>query len=760
MLRRLGIRIGVVVFGAVAAWTVVGTTNNVMTAKIVPQPAQIQTDDGELIVSAGVDIRVDDDEFTFAAEQLRVAFAKHGADADDADSATVIELARDDELSVESYTLEINERIRLRAATRAGMGHAVQTLRQLIFQFHRDDGRLVLPRLRIVDAPRFGYRGMHLDVSRHFFDVDFVKRYIDLIALHKMNYFHWHLTDDQGWRIEIKKYPKLTAIGSTRAGTVTGHSLSFGSELDGVEHGGYYTQDEIRDVVSYAAERGITIVPEFDVPGHASALLAAYPEFGCGPRPDVQTHFGIFKHVLCPKEMTFAFLDDVFGEIAALFPGPYLHFGGDEVVTDHWQSCDECRELMAREGMQGVAEIQSYFTRRIESILRAHGKRGIGWDEILADGIDPSTVVMAWRSVERGRLAAESGHDVIMSPVGHAYFDFYQSTSLDEPLAIHGLTRLRDVYAFEPEPDELAGEYRARILGGQGNLWTEYVDSAEAADRMVLPRMSALAEVLWSPKGQRSLDEFVARLGEFIPFLESQDYQVARSHLKPELSVIDTVDGGFRIAMDSEAGAIHYTLDGSLPDEESPVYSGPISVQGSATVRARTNIGDGHWYGDSRLSVEFHRAMTAKLTVGNGGEDDAKWLDARVLRDGVLASDRIFNYQEWAMFQDEAIVLRVSFDGPTEVSRVSVGIDAGQHRRLPRPRGVRIFGHNTNGEVRELYSATAETMETDQTRIVASFPVTRVTGLNIEILNAGTLWSAEKERMLPAAIVLDEIVVH
>jgi hexosaminidase len=502
-----------------------------MSTALVPAPATLRTTGGGLHLPAGTTVVNGREAFAswadwLAAELLR--YAPRGPGATEGGARILLE--HDAGLSPEAYRLAIDEDVRLVAATPAGMGHAAHTLTQLMAA-NAVPGGIALPRLVIEDQPAFGWRGMHLDVSRHFFDAAFVRKYIDLLALHKMNVLHWHLTDDQGWRIEIRAYPRLTGIGATRTGTVIGHTHDAGALSDGVPHTGFYTQDEIRDIVAYAAKRNVTIVPEIDVPGHASAIIAAYPEFGCGPHTSVKTHFGIFKQILCPGEATFEFLDNVLGEVAGLFPGPYIHIGGDEVVTDHWEACAACRSLMARESIDSMRGLQDYFFARTADIVRGHGKEPIGWDEILNDAGEAAGTVMAWRGVERGLLAAEHGHDVVMTPVGATYFDFYQSSSLDEPMSIHGLTRLATVYAFEPVPAALAPAVRRHLLGGQGALWTEDVATPAAAERQVLPRLSALAEVLWSPAGGRVYEAFVSRLDTFVRYLEARGYSVSDAHV-------------------------------------------------------------------------------------------------------------------------------------------------------------------------------------------------------------------------------------
>lgn len=406
------------------------------------------------------------------------------------------------------------------ARTGAGLFYGAQTLLQLLPPAALRGGRIgngtmawAVPAVEISDAPRFGYRGLHLDVVRHFFPVEFVKRYIDLMARYKFNRFHWHLTDDQGWRIEIQRYPRLTEIGAWRDGTLIGHYSNRPHQFDGVRHGGFYTQAEIREVVEYARQRHITIVPEIEMPGHAMAALAAYPELGCTPGPfEVQQLWGVFDDIFCPKEETFAFLEGVLTEVMALFPGQYIHIGGDEAPKTRWEASPLAREVMRREGLKDAHELQSYFIQRIERFVNAHGRRIIGWDEILEGGLAPNATVMSWRGERGGIAAAQSGHDVVMTPSGVVYFDHYQGPRDQEPMTIGGNSTLEKVYAYDPIPDTLTAQQARHILGAQANLWAEYQEAPSNVEYMVYPRALALAEVVWSPKAARSWPGFVSRL--------------------------------------------------------------------------------------------------------------------------------------------------------------------------------------------------------------------------------------------------------
>jgi hexosaminidase len=424
-------------------------------------------------------------------------------------------------LARESYELDISEKkITISAYSDAGFFYGIQSLLQLMpaeaYSLTSIKRKISwnVPTVHIEDIPRYQYRGMHLDVCRHFFPVSFVKKYLDVMAMHKMNTFHWHLTEDQGWRIEIKKYPLLTTKGSVRKSTLIGHAHDKPEKYDSKVHGGFYTQEDIKEIVAYATDRHIVVIPEIEMPGHAQAALAAYPELSCNPTREyeVAQKWGVFEDVFCPSEQTFAFLDDVLTEVAELFPGQYIHIGGDECPKKAWKQSEFCQKLMKYEKLKDENELQSYFIRRIEKILNQKGKKLIGWDEILEGGLAPNATVMSWRGTEGGIAAAKQNHDVIMTPNPFCYFDHYQAEAKTEPLAIGGFTDLEKVYNFEPTPSTLSSEEAAHILGAQGNVWTEYMSTPEQVEYMAFPRAIALSEVLWSQTDNKNYADFVIRM--------------------------------------------------------------------------------------------------------------------------------------------------------------------------------------------------------------------------------------------------------
>lgn len=411
----------------------------------------------------------------------------------------------------EAYTININNKnIKISGFTSAGVFYGIQTLRKSLPICNATNNPIVLPATEIKDAPRFKYRGMMLDCSRHFFSIDFIKKFIDLIALHNMNTFHWHLNDDQGWRIEIKKYPKLVEIGSVRTGTVMGRNSDVD---DSIKYGGYYTQEQCREIVEYARQRHITVIPEIDMPGHMKAVLASYPNLGCTGGPyKVGHNWGVYYDVLCiGNEDTFKFVEGVLDEIIDIFPSRYIHIGGDETPTKRWSECSKCEKIMQKEGLP-INKLQAYFTNRIEKYLNSKGRSIIGWDEILDGDINKSATIMSWRGIEPGEKGAKMGHDVIMSPTSHCYFDYAQTKEqYSEPLTqVHSLD-VEQVYSLDPAPKTMSEESKKHILGVQANLWTEYISNPNLATYMLLPRMAALSEVQWTRPAQKDFKQFKIR---------------------------------------------------------------------------------------------------------------------------------------------------------------------------------------------------------------------------------------------------------
>ncbi|MDR2010813.1 MAG: beta-N-acetylhexosaminidase [Bacteroidales bacterium] len=518
--------------------------NYEFTNEIVPTPAFVEFGKNVLNVSDEIYIIFEDssedgkkitDYLTnFLSKNFSPKFINEAQD-----KKTNIFISIDEELPAETYSLDIdNNGVYLKSGDHRGLFWGIQTLRQL-FPVEIEKSKLsenfVLPHVKIFDKPQFRYRGMHLDVCRHFFSVEDVKSYIDLLVMHKFNTFHFHLTDDQGWRVDIKALPKLAEIASQRKETVIKKNTGI---YDGIPYGGYFTHDEIRDIVKYAEDRFITVIPEIEMPGHALAALSAYPEIGCvGGSYDAATSWGVFDDIFCAgNEETFHFLEKVIDEICELFPNsPYIHVGGDEAPKVRWEKCPKCQKRIKDEGLSNEHELQSYFVQRMEKYINSKGKRIIGWDEILEGGLAPNATVMSWRGEEGGIDAARQGHDFIMNPTSHCYFDYYQSEDIDnEPFAICCLIDCEKIYYWDPVPNTLSKDERKHMLGVQANLWTEYILDRAHIQYMVLPRMAVLSEVAWSKAPRDDYSEFQNRLQSLFKRYDALGYNYAKHELITE----------------------------------------------------------------------------------------------------------------------------------------------------------------------------------------------------------------------------------
>jgi len=506
---------------------------------IVPQPAEIKMGAGNYILTASTKIM-----YGASAEKqakylqgflknnygLSLALVLHNGKTCGSSAASIQVFQKANSAAADSYELSIaSDKLSIEGNTAPGVFYAIQSLLQLLpATHHLADKKITIPALVINDHPRFSYRGMHLDVGRHFFPADYIKKYIDYLAFNKFNYFHWHLTEDQGWRIEIKRYPRLTSVGGFRNGTIIGRYPGTGN--DNQPDGGFYTQKEIKEIVTYAADRYVTIIPEIELPGHGSAAIAAYPQLSCFPGqktliPEtmssaaskkatgklVQETWGVFEDVFCPSEYTFTFLQNVIDEVLPLFPSKYIHIGGDECPKEAWKKSAFCQQLIKDKNLKDEHGLQSYFIQRIEKYINSKGKKIIGWDEILEGGLAPNATVMSWRGEEGGIEAAKQGHDVIMTPGATCYFDHSQNKKEDS-ITIGGYLPLQTVYGYEPIPAVLSVEQAKHVLGAQANVWTEYISNTAKLEYMIFPRMSALAEVLWSPKEKRNYADFEKRL--------------------------------------------------------------------------------------------------------------------------------------------------------------------------------------------------------------------------------------------------------
>ena len=581
--------------------------------------------------------------------------------------------------NAEGYKLDADaKQIRIAGASAAGVFYGIQTLRKSLPLVNGKASKVSIPAVHIADAPRFAYRGTHLDVSRHFVTVDSVRQFIDMLALHNINRFHWHLTDDQGWRIEIKKYPLLTQIGSKRAQTVIGHNSG---KYDGKPYGGFYTQQQIRDIVKYAADRYITIVPEIDLPGHMQAALAAYPDMGCTGGPyEVWQKWGVSDNVLCAgNDKTLTFIDNVLKEITQLFPSKYIHVGGDECPKTQWQKCPKCQarikalNLEAKDGHSAEERLQSYIITHASNYLKSLGRNTIGWDEILEGGLAEGATVMSWRGESGGIAAAKQHHDVVMTPNSYLYFDYYQSLDkANEPLAIGGYLPLETVYSYEPMPKELTADEARHIIGVQANIWTEYMPTFKQMQYMALPRLAALSEVQWSQPALKDYNSFTNRLTEFTHLYDRLGYNYAK-HLYNVAIHVDS-DNKWReilIHMTTAGNAeIRYTLDGTEPTANSTLYTGAIVLQKSAKIRAAA-FRDGKRSSVTSQDISFNKATACPVELLQPTHKNYTYKGGATLTDGLLG-DKGFGTGRWLGFSGNDLEAVIDLKQNTDVSSVSL----------------------------------------------------------------------------------------
>ncbi len=497
---------------------------------IIPTPIEQRINNGYLHIKNNPEI-ITDYKFNSAATLFKDAIKKLELGADNK-TKNVIKFSLNKKLGIEEYILSISsDQITVEASTEAGAIFGFQSLNQLM-NLNLKNGVIKLQNQIIKDSPRFKYRGMHLDVGRHMYPVEFIKKYIDGLAMLKFNNFHWHLTEDQGWRIEIEKYPELNNVGSFRDSTLVGHYTDKPWQFEKTRYGGFYTKKEINEVVRYAEKRGINVIPEIEMPGHSQAAVSSYPEFGCtGEQVGVAPLWGVFKEIYCSKNETFDFLEDIIDEVIELFPGKYIHIGGDEAPKTNWKACGNCQNVINREKLKDEHELQSYFITRMEKYINGKGKQIIGWDEILEGGLAPNATVMSWRGVTGGIEAAKMNQEVIMTPNATCYFDHYQAKNTsNEPLAIGGYTPIEEIYNYEPIPDELDDSLHKYIIGAQGNVWTEYMKTSKQVEYMVFPRILALSEVVWT-KNKPTFENFEKKVKDFYPLLDKMEINYSK-HLE------------------------------------------------------------------------------------------------------------------------------------------------------------------------------------------------------------------------------------
>jgi hexosaminidase len=771
---------------------------------VIPRPVSLVVGKGFFFISPSTKIKTEGSGLNHSVDFLNdylqryYGFTLGQANQKTPDNIIVLNYERMDHPIPGSYRLDVTDKnIYIAGENEAGVFYGIQSLIQLLPV--DSSSSLSIPQVKIEDYPRFAWRGLHLDVGRHFFPVDNVKRYIDYIALHKMNYFHWHLTEDQGWRIQINKYPRLTEIGSCRNGTIIGRYPGKGN--DSIRHCGYYTQNEIKDVIKYAADRYITIIPEIELPGHASAALTAYPYLGCTGGPyQVQQTWGVFNDVFCAgNDSTFQFLQDVLDEVIALFPGKYIHIGGDECPKTSWKKCPKCQKRIKENALKDEHELQSYFITRIEKYINTKGKQIIGWDEILEGGLAPNAAVMSWRGEQGGIEAARQNHDVIMTPGQFVYFDHSQKKNEDS-VTIGGYVPLETVYNYEPVPAVLTVEQAKHVLGAQANVWTEYIGNIPKLEYMLFPRLSALSEVLWTPKENRNWADFEKRLPVQFKRYELWKTNFSKAYYDLKASILPTHDrAGLLWKLESNLPADKTLVLISVDNpQKSPViirkeianmtadngkklykdtiiterafqfkYSAPVQVMGNSNFLASLYfepfMKDNNKPATSTLSQKFslNKATGKNISLttppvdnfpGNGGSFG--------LVNGVV-SDKGLNSIEWLGWLGTDMEAKIDFGKQENISMINVHTLDEKRARFYRADYIEAFGSLDGISFKSLGKTSEfQPSQDNMGNMTISFSQVSMRYLRVLAKSPGTIPEGQPGAGNPARMLIDEIQVN
>lgn len=724
----------------------------------------------KIVYPKGDDVQKQTAEYLAEYLKLSAGIELNVTDEDATDNSIVLKTGYQGE-KPESYNLTVNSKqIVINGMDAAGTFHGIQTLRKSI-PADASKHTVVFPAVDIKDYPRFEYRGMMLDVGRHLFPVEFIKKYIDILALHNMNRFHWHLTDDQGWRIEIKKYPELTRIGSQRAQTVIGKNSG---KYDEKPYGGFYTQDEIKEVVAYAEKHFITIVPEIDLPGHMLAALTAYPNLGCTGGPyKVGEEWGVFDDVLCAgNEDTYTFLENVYAELIELFPSKLIHVGGDECPKTRWKECPKCQSKIKELGLKGDAKhakedmLQSYVISRMEKFLNSKGREIIGWDEILEGGLAPNAKVMSWRGTEGGIAAAKMNHDAVMTPGSHLYFDFYQTDdTTDEPLSIGGFLPVERVYSFEPVPGELTAEEGKHIIGTQANLWTEYIADSRHAEYMVLPRAAALSEVQWTMPEKKDYERFLPRLAKLMELYKKLDYNYATHVMNIASSMTqDVAKGAIALSLFTFDNApIYYTLDGSEPSDKSTKYEKPLEINSSTKIRAvayRKGIKSKEY----TESFGFNKATFRDIKIENEPHKSYTYDGAITLVNGKRGGLSHSN-GEWLGFYNTDFVATIDLSKSVDISNVTTGTLVSIGSWIFGATGYTVSVSEDGINFKQVYNEEYPVIDNSNPNnrvqdLVAKFPTEKARYVKIIAKVTKTIPDWHPGKGSPSFVFVDEIIIE
>jgi hexosaminidase len=720
---------------------------------IIPRPVSVKVDNNQFYTLNKISIWTDEALLNSFYDSLVMKTGLQLEKAASKETANLV-ISKDGDIKPEGYYLKVNENgVLITASDKSGAQYGLTSL----FQMYRYNGSRI-PFCRIQDKPKFSYRGMHLDVGRHLFSVTDIKKYLDYMAEYKYNHFHWHLTEDQGWRIEIKKYPKLTEIGAFRKETLKGHYNDEPHQFDGVRYGGFYTQEEVKDIVKYASERSITIVPEIEMPGHALAALASYPHLGCGANSyEVGTKWGVFPEVFCPYDSTFMFLQDVLDEVMTLFPGKYIHIGGDECPKDSWKASEFCQNLIKEQNLKDEYGLQSYFIQRIEKYINSKGKQIIGWDEILEGGLAPNATVMSWRGNEGGIEAANEGHNVIMTPGSHCYFDHYQSDREDEPLAIGGLTTLDKVYEWLVIPNELTGSKKKYVLGGQANLWTEYISTFGQLEYMAYSRGLAMAEALWSEG--KNYNNFLTRYEKHNDYIKSNGVNIANHlydvKLKPEkiksgelVLHFEGMEGMKVICFSPKGDSAVVSLKESYLLTESGVY------------RFKGVKGTDKFGKETMLKVDLHKGTVSNISGELNPSEKYFGGGLNALINGIEGSNQKYGGNEWLGFEGTDCNVVIELPTADSIKFVELKFFKGEGQWIYLPSQIKILSSLDNKNFEPVFQADSVKSDTKIARVQAETKGLFSKYIKVQITNHGVIGEGFQGAGHRAWLFVDEIKIY
>ena len=732
---------------------------------LIPQPKSLIQKEGSFVLNSGTLLLIgnseSDNEIRLFNEFLKTNYGFELITTTNSKSSlNTIQIQIENPTDEKTGTYELNvstTQIQINAKSNLGLFYAFQTLQQLLPVAKKED--LKIQSLEIKDEPKYTWRGMHLDVCRHFFPKEFIKKYIDYLAMYKMNTFHWHLTDDQGWRIEIKKYPKLTEVGAWRKGSMVGHYND--QKFDDKKYGGFYTQEEIKEIVAYAKARYITVVPEIEMPGHAVAALASYPELSCTGGPfDVSMQWGVLDDVLCPKETTFQFLEDVLTEVIALFPSQYIHIGGDESPKVRWKNCAHCQALIKKENLKDEHELQSYFIKRIEKFVNGKGRQIIGWDEILEGGLAPNAAVMSWRGTEGGISAAKQKHFVVMTPGSHCYFDHYQGEPKNEPVAIGGYTTVEKVYSLEPTPKELTSEEAKYILGAQGNVWTEYINTPEHVEYMIMPRMAALAEVVWGTSDASKYQNFQNRLLQHFTVYDKKGINYSRALFEVTSKVSPYEKGkGVLFHLKSANPGICFTTDGTNPTANSKKYTEPISVTKNQIIKAAYFENGKQKSAVIEQPFFISKSTGKKISLVNQPHENYGIGGSFTLVDGMRGNMEKYG-RDWIGFWGKDLEATIDLGKKQCVSKVTVDVLTNDGSWIHYPKYIEVLVSNDGKVFQSVKKVTAEEISKKKGVVAINFNKQKTKYIKVIAPNAGKIPDGKPGAGSDCWLFVDEIMVE